>query len=800
MQHYTLRIPRQADSQPTPRLQQSHRNPRLRPARNSLRGAVNRRLHVTSPRTLRNLGPIILSAFLLAGVLWVSGAVWAQEAAKNPGTLIRIAGKVVDRTGAVLPRVTIRIDDEGGKRVAATQSNGRGEFSLELREGKYLLTAALAGFVPLRDHPLEAAVPPAPLTLTLEVPGVEQQIVVTATNTAAPLSQVGSSVTVLTGDSLSRDGISSVAEALRRVAGVNLVQSGGAGSVTSLFMRGGESKYTKVMIDGIVLNEPGGSYNFANLSTTDVDRIEIVRGPQSALFGSDAVAGVIQIFTRRGSSEGLSPQPRFLFEGGTFASYRYAGGFSGKTDRMDYAASFSRSDTDNDVLNGSFNEETITGNLGFFPSHGTEVRAVFRSEAGRAGVPGPWAFLPPDPDEYYRHRDLAGGLTFTHQATMSWSQKISYTVTDSRQFSEDPFDSGSYVASYQGRTAPFPSYDLVYQTLNQTRRQKLSYQSDLTLSHGHLVTAGVDYERERGTIGDPNALPLEARRDNYGGYLQDQWSFRNRFFATGGVRLDHNSSFGFFASPRVSLALHVHQPAPGSFLGLTKIKANFGLGIKEPTLLESYSQSPYFRGNPNLKPEKSTSFDAGIEQHFGAGRTILDLTYFDSRFRDQIGFATTNYQTFEGTFFNIGKTRARGVETIVRQDLGYGFDLGGAYTFLDSKVLESTNAFDPAFAQGQELFRRPRHSGYLDLRWKPRRWTLGATGIFVGSRVDSDFVGLGMTRNPGYGILDLLANYRLSEGISVFALVNNALDKSYMEVLGYPALRANFRVGLSAGF
>jgi outer membrane cobalamin receptor len=580
---------------------------------------------------------------------------------------------------------------------------------------------------------------------------------------------------------------------------LSVVQSGGTGQVTSLFARGGESDYIKILIDGIAMNEPGGSFNLANLSVADIDRIEIVRGPQSALFGSDAIAGVIQVFTHRGKSEGLSPKPRALVEGGTFASFRYAAGVEGKGKHVDYSASFTRSDTDNAVPNGASNQETAAGNLGITISKHTEVRAVFRSDAGRTGVPGQFAFQRPDLDSSYRHRDLAGGLILTHQTTDSWTQKLSYTISDSRQFSEDPVDSGGYTPAYQNHKAPFPFMDFTYRTLNQTRRQKISYQSDVSIPKGHILTAGADFERESGVVGDPDADPLRAIRNNYGGFLQDQWALQNRFFAAAGVRLENNANFGFFAAPRLSLALHLHQPGRGIW-GLTKLKANFGMGIKEPTLTESFSNSPYFRGNPGLKPEKSVSIDAGVEQRFGSGRGAIEATYFDNRFRNQIGFVTTDYSTFEGTFFNLGKTRARGIELAFRQDLGWKWEVSGAYTYVDGKVLESANGFDPVYAQGQQLLRRPRHSGYIELRWKPGRWTLGTTGRYVGNRVDSDFESLGLTRNPEYIVVDLLASFRISNSVSVNAIGGNVLNEKYMEVLGYPALRANFRLGIRTGF
>ncbi len=739
-----------------------------------------------------------LCLFLFA-VLGGNGISDAQE----PGPAreaIKVTGSVFDQSGAPLPMVRVQIWDSEGQLVADAQTNARGDFSLELTPGRYQVSATLAGFAPLKDYPLQVEHTLPPLKLTLQIPTPEQEIIVTATKTETPLSQVGSNVTVISGQELAGEGISTVAEALRRVAGLTLVQSGGVGQVTSLFIRGGNSNYTKVLIDGIPVNEPGGNYNFAYLSTSGIDRIEVVRGPQSALFGSDAVAGVVQIFTRRGTSEGLTPKPSAVFEGGTFATYRYGGGIQGKGDRVDYAVFFSRLDSDNNVANGSFNDATITANLGFRPSRKSEIRAVFRSEAGRSGVPGQWAFQRPDQDAYYRNRDVAGTFNFTYLANTRWTQRVSYVVNDSRQFSADPIDSGSYIPQYDGHTAPFAFSDFTYETLNQTRRQKIGYQSDLMLPHGHLFSAGADYERESGTVGDPQLNPLLAVRNNFGAYLQDQWSLHNRFFSAAGVRLEHNDSFGFFAAPRLSFAYHVHEPSSTSRWGLTKFKANFGLGIKEPSLIESFSDSPFFQGNPNLRPERAVSFDAGIEQYFGSGRNAVELDYFENHFRDQVGFEVTDFTTFAGTYFNIGKTRARGIELALRSELGWHWEIAGAYTYMDSKVLESANASDPAFAKGQELFRRPRHSGYLDLHWKPGRWTVGATEILVGDRVDSDFSSLGITRNKGYAVLNLLGSFRMGGGTSLFVAVNNALNASYMEVLGYPALRANFRIGIRAGY
>jgi vitamin B12 transporter len=266
------------------------------------------------------------------------------------------------------------------------------------------------------------------------------------------------------------------------------------------------------------------------------------------------------------------------------------------------------------------------------------------------------------------------------------------------------------------------------------------------------------------------------------------------------VRLERNESFGFSAAPRLSLAWHARPSQAGGLFDLARIKANFGIGIKEPTLVESYSKSPFFLGNPDLKPEKSVSWDVGIEQHFRNESGMLEVTFFENRFRDQIGFVTTDFTTYAGTFFNLAKSRARGIEAGFRQELGGNVSLGGNYTFLDGVILQNAAPLDPIYAEGQALLRRPRHLGRLDLEWKPGRWTVGASGTLVGARLDSDFAGIGLDRNPGYGTLDLNLSLRLMSGMKLFAAASNVLDKKYMEVLGYPALPFRFRVGFIAGY
>ncbi len=256
----------------------------------------------------RAFGPSAVLKFLLC--LSLAQSLPAPRAA-GAGEAVNITGTVSDPSHAPLPRAAIRVHDDLGHTIATAQTDGRGRFNLALPWGRYKLEVTLAGFAPVMELPVDVTSSTPPLDIVMEIRKIEEWVVVTATRTEAAVSQVGNSVSVITGDELSHDGVVTMDQALSKVAGMTIVQNGGYGQLTSLFVRGGESDYTKVLLDGIPINDPGGSLNFANLSVADIDRIEIVRGPQSALYGSDAIAGTLQVFTRRGASERPWPMPRF---------------------------------------------------------------------------------------------------------------------------------------------------------------------------------------------------------------------------------------------------------------------------------------------------------------------------------------------------------------------------------------------------------------------------------------------------------------------------------------------------------
>jgi outer membrane cobalamin receptor len=574
--------------------------------------------------------------------------------------------------------------------------------------------------------------------------------------------------------------------------------------VTSLFVRGGESSYNKVLLDGIPLNEPGGTFNFSNVTSEGLERIEIVRGAQSALFGSDAMSSVVQMFTMRGNRDGRTHVSGY-FEGGTYATARGSAQVTGGSGRVDYAVGAAGITTDNRVPNNEYDNTTLLANVGVSLSETATLRVIGRAELEKTNTPGATAFGRPDLDAYFKRHDGVGGISLDQQLTPKLRQRAAYSLSASNQQSTNLILDPPYTPAYGGSTAPFQFSDFLYDSLNTLRRHHASYQADWRIAndsaHGsQLLTLLADWDGERADIQDRLASTLTTpSRDNFGWSVQHQavWP---RVFVTVGGRVEHNESFGTSAVPRGSVAYVVHR-GNGSF-GETTVRANAGLGIKEPTLLQSFSLSPFFHGNPDLLPEHSRTGEVGVEQRLANDRIKMDLVWFDNEYRNLIGLKTTDPATFEASYFNVGLTTARGLEWTTEVAPTKRLRAQVSYTFLDSDVVDSTSPSSPVLKAGQMLFRRPRNSGYAGIAWQDDRFTVDLNGVFVGSYVDSDFASLEppIVANPGYTTWNAHLSIRLSAPLTVTAAIDNLNNADYMEPLGYPALQRSFRVGLRVGF
>jgi len=728
----------------------------------------------------------LLVSFCLLLVLLLALPVWGAES---------ITGTVVDPSGAAVPRATVRLRDATGAAVASTLTDAAGQFRFAgLPAGNYTVEVEVTGFA-LARQVVRAG---QEVKITLAVAPVRERLVVTATRTEAPSGQLGSSASVLAADEIESYHSATLTELLRRLPGLIPTQTGAPGALTSLFVRGAESDHNRVFIDDVPVNEPGGFFNFANLMPVNLARIEVVRGPQSALYGSDALGSVVQLFTRRGQAETRWPHAAFALEGGKHASLRATGLLSGEVGGFDYSAGGGRFLTDNDFPNSAFRNTAVSANFGLRTSQRSSLRLVLHGSFGTAGTPNQVAFRPPDAGEFFRGRTGVASVVFRYEADARWQQRLAYGYSRSRQRTRDLVVDPPFIPQFDGRLAPFPFFDFASDYLNDTRRQRLNYQSDYAFSPGQIFTFAFEYERERGRLGDAFFPPFViAQRTNLGYVFQHQALLFGRLYLTGGVRVEDNGSFGSAATPRVSMAYFLRRA--GARLGAMKLKFNFGTGIKEPQFVESFSPSPFFRGNPGLQPERVRSFELGVEQRFWQERGKLEVNWFDNRFRDLIAFQIIDYLTFEGSFFNLARTQAQGAEVVLELVPGHGLRGTGSYTFLDSSVTRGV-AFDPVFVSGQRLFRRPKHTGAFTLMWDWRRFSITTSAVFVGSRVDSDFLLLGLTHNPGYSRWDVALSWRSRHRVSYYVLVENLLNRAYMEVLGYPALKLTVRAGARLEF
>ncbi len=737
----------------------------------------------------------LLTICLLLSVLGLPVSLGSQGLSRT------ITGTVLDPRRTPLPRAAVQLLTPEDKEVTRTRTDAEGHFRFEeLTAHRYTLKVEMVGFQPSS----RSASPPSHLEIILEVAPVREEVVVTPTRTEAPSAQLAASTSVISGEELENRLLLPVADALRSAVGTAVVRSGGVGSITSLFVRGGESDYNKVLLDGIVLNEPGGTFFFGNLTAENLERVEVVRGPQSALFGSDAMSSVVQLFTRRGRVETARPRFTFGAEGGNNDSWRLRGGVTGQVDLLDYSFQWARFSTDNREPNNFFHNTTFSDNFGFALDEHTSLRLIARGELGRTGTPGPTAFGRADQDAFFRRRDAHVGVTLRNQTTRNWEQSLKYSFAKSRQVSRDLVSDPPFTPEFEGQEAPFLSFDFLFDFLNDNRRHRISYQTNWRAGQAghaagqHVFTFAFEWDREMGAFGDRllGQVPVQADRDNFGYVFQHQ-VFWGRLFLTNGFRVEDNDSFGTAVVPRSSVA-YLLRPG-GGLLGATKLKFNFGLGVKEPTLVESFSPSPFFRGNPELGPERMRSFDFGVEQRFWTDRAKLEVNWFDNRFRDVIAFEF-DLLTFTGTFENIGRSKAKGAEVILDLAPGWGLRGKGTFTFLDSQVTRSAQPFSAVFREGQPLLRRPRHSGSLRLFWDWKRLNITTNTVFVGKRVDSDFAGLGLTSNDGYTRWDLAFHYDSSYRVTYFGVVENVLNQDYMEALGFPALKLTFRVGARVTF
>jgi outer membrane cobalamin receptor len=742
----------------------------------------------------------------------------------------RVEGTVYDPSGASVAGARVTLRNEAGVVSYQTRTDDGGAFTIAgVAPGRYKIAVEASGF----SQPEKVAIAITAggvetRAVRLAVAAVSDQVVVTATRTETFADELGGSVSVIDSGDYARGGQSLISEPLRLVPGLTIAQTGGRGGLTSVFTRGGESDYNKVLIDGVAVNAAGGLFDFASLTPDNVERVEVARGPRSSLFGSDAMTSVIQVVTRRGSSQ--APELEISGEGGSFDYHRETARLSGLSGRFDYSAGFGFQSTDNRFDNNDFINRSASANLGFRLAPTVDIRITSRWNNNTLGVPGPTAQLFVDPDQRQKHRDLALAATLDLRTTSRWNQSVRGVYSE--------FDTHSFDPAAQDLTKPdrpplppfsfFP--DFVFDFREHQKRAGLHYQTIAAVARGHVIAAGLDFEHESGVFTDLSRV--SPTRNNLGLYIQDQMGWRERLFVTAGVRIERNSGevpedlraalasidssapvgdigYGVTANPKIAVNLVARAHKAGAALGATRLKSSFGTGIKEPSLIEAFSPNIFFLGNPGLDPERAISFDAGVIQEMFDRRASVELTYFDNRFRDQIIF-TLDPETFgpvrltDGrltNFINLERASARGIELIGAARPLLKLRVTGSYTFMRSRIDRAAAQLNSE--QGLSLLRRPRHAGTFEIIWADQRFDITVDGSILGERRDIDPVSgsrFDLSGRPfindGYAKVNAAGSYRLSRQVAAFARVENLLNQDYEEILGFPAHRLNFSAGL----
>jgi len=608
-----------------------------------------------------------------------------------------------------------------------------------------------------RTLTLSLLLAPAPL-LAQSLPPVAAEMVVTADTQPEPHWTLGVAATVIGADEIERSKGTSIADYMRTVPGLDVVQSGGAGAVTSLFLRGTNSTQALVLVDGVKLNSPFfGGVDISSLSTANLERVEVVRGPFSALWGSEAIGGVVQLVSRRDAGE-KGFDARITGALGNGAAMQGTADVAVRTGAVTLTGGFRRMTADGDLPNEFFAVTNLSGGVEVALGEGSHAGLVLRRDSGVTGIPFSGGVATP-----YR-KTTADTTTLAIPVSVALGTRTSLEV--------------SFLASRDQPTFSDPDDPYGF-TSSETGAKRVG--GRLVLSHefgANRLSVGSDYERTSVRSADSYGVSLDGETTRTSSlFFEDRLSLvHDRLVVTAGLRRDDNSAFGAAWSPRGTVVFLV-SPA-------LKLRAAAGAAFRSPTTGELYYP---FSGNPDLKPERSASVEAGVEIAIASG-LWFETTLFLNDIRDLIQYDPQSF-----TNENVGRARTQGVEMVLRGDLGGGFAARASYTYLDATDLET----------GLPLLRRPNNRIAATVG---RSFGSGSSaelsGTWVGSRLDrdaSDFTKI--VEMPAYLRVDAAATFpRFLGALSPYVRVTNLLGASYAEVSGYPAPGRRFLAGLDVAF
>lgn len=612
---------------------------------------------------------------------------------------------------------------------------------------------------------------------------LQYTVVVTATKIETPAKEIASSVTVISAEDLKKMKKTTVVEVLQEVLGVTIIQNGGSGTGAACSIRGANSEHTLVLMDGVELNDPISpcrSYDLSHLTLENIERIEILRGPQSTLYGSDAIGGVINIITKKGEGK---PKITFSSSGGSYATITSDFGASGGAEKINYSLGISyfrnqgisaadASLPGNEEKDG-YRNLSLSGRLGFKPSANLEVDFIARSLATKTDIDNFGGAYGDDPNNIQKYKSLfLKGEIRALLLDDRWEQKLAVAFVDSDRRNNNPEDVSH----------PFDSENGIF----KGALIKLDWQNNLFLNPGNTLIFGVDYKQEQAESeyqylviwgASSSIFPLK-KAYMAGLYFQDQIRIANRFFIAVGGRFDNHNRSGHALTFRLAPAYFIEKTR-------TRIKATLGTGFKSPSLYQLFAPGTFWGpiGNNNLWPEKSIGWDVGFDQELFRGRYIFGGTYFYNSYRDLIFF------DFLRGYTNIGRAESKGWEFYLEAKPSDGLALKGTFVKLEAKDKES----------GNYLLRRPRNKLTFNINYLfLKSWNLNLSLSYTGRRADINYSlwPASQVVLNGYTLLDLTLSFNLSSHLELFCSYENLLNKKYEVIYGYGTACFTAQAGL----
>lgn len=605
-------------------------------------------------------------------------------------------------------------------------------------------------------------------------------VVTTATRSPLAADRIPASVTVLSGESLRAQGVTLLADALRQVPGVSIQQAGSFGAQASLFMRGGQSSYTKVMVDGVAVNEPGGAFDLATISLDDVERVEVVRGPVSVLYGSDAVTGVVHVITRAGAARAAGGGGSLAARGGTYGSYDVTGDASGSRGRVGGSIGAGmHASRGIYAFNSDYRNTALSGGISSAAWQGATLRASARVSDVHANYPTDYTGAVVDSNAFRTEQRTILSTELAQQLPRG---------TEVRVLATSALTSASVVDPANDPAGSASDYD------TQSRRQLAELRASAPLRPGVTLAGGASAEWQGAIATSVTTGPWGATnetrgsRRNRGAWAQLEGAWRATTIVAGG-RYDHSESFGEFDTWRIAAS---HRLRTG-----TRLRGSIGTAFREPAFGESFATA-FSIANPALRPERTRSWELGAEQSLAGGRLRLGVTGYNQRFADLIVYQPAGRSA---QYRNLATARANGGEATLTALPAVHWVLDASASYVDTRVLST--GLSGTMAQGARLLRRPMHVYTVGAGYRGR-FTADLRAARTGRRSDIEFLYADPYSRPvslpAFTKLDLSAEFPVTRSAALTLRADNLTDTRYRAVAGYAAPRRMVFLGARARF